>query len=129
MVNVIDSVGRLASSRGRATIAKLSPNRDNEQIAFIGGEVTSSKSAISLINAKSLGLGLTQQVELTPTCPMSEDRLRPMAVSTPEGSIMIFGGIKRGLNPSTNTPVYIASRRIEIIYPSINNLTQAIPSL
>ena len=129
MPNVIDSVGRLASSRGRAAIAKLSPNRDNEQIAFIGGEVTSSKSAISLINAKSLGLGLTQQVELTPTCPMSEDRLRPMAVSTPEGSIMIFGGIKRGLNPSTNTPVYIASRRIEIIYPSINNLTQAIPSL
>ena len=128
-INIKDAVGRLASSRGRATLARLSKDQENEQLVLIGGEVTSSKAAVSLINAKPLALGVSQQLELTPICPLSEDRLRPMAVTSPEGTVMIFGGVKRGLDPMTNLPVYLASRRIELIYPSISNITQAIPSL
>jgi hypothetical protein len=130
MVLVQDSVGRLASSRGHGTLVQLNPQAKIDQFAFVGGEVSSSKAAVSLINAQALSQGIDGgQIDLQPICPLSEDRYRPMAVTTPEGSVMIFGGVKRGNDPSNGTTVHIASRRIEVIYPAVDNISQSIPQL
>jgi hypothetical protein len=129
-VLVQDAVGRLASSRGHGTLVRINPQANIDHFAFVGGEVSSSKAAVSLINAQALSQGIDGgQIDLRPICPLSEDRYRPMAVTTPEGSVMIFGGVKRGNDPSSGTTVHIASRRIEVIYPAINNISQSIPQL
>ena len=130
MVIVQDAVGRLASSRGHGSLVKINTHSTKDQFAFIGGEVTSSKAAVSLINAQALSQGIDgAQLDLRPICPLSEDRYRPLTVTTPEGGVMIFGGVKRGTDPTNGATVHIASRRIEMIYPSVSNIAQTIPSL
>ena len=129
-VLVQDAVGLLSNARGHATLARINPRHTVDQFAFVGGEVTSSKTTVELINAQALSQGIMgAQASLNLSCPLSEDRTRTMAVTTPEGGVMIFGGVKRGNDPMSGSTVNIASRRIEMIYPTITNIAQAIPSL
>ncbi|MAD61897.1 MAG: hypothetical protein CMH49_10375 [Myxococcales bacterium] len=129
-VLVQDAVGLLNSARGHGTLVRMNQRQAVDQFAFIGGEVTSSKNTVELISAQALSQGVMgAQASLSLTCPLSEDRLRTMAVTTPEGGVMIFGGVKRGNDPTSGNAVNIASRRIEMIYPTITNIAQAIPSL
>jgi hypothetical protein len=86
------------------------------KFVLLGGEAGGSKAAVSVINTTNLSQGISNQVELTPTCPLSEDRYYPMTVTTAEGAVMVLGGIKRG-------DIYVPSRRIEMIYPQVTNIS------
>ena len=120
-ITVQDAVGLLTNTRGRAGFAMLREGNSRDKFVLIGGETGGSTAAVSIINTNNLSQGIGTQVELAPTCPLSEDRYRPMTVTTPEGAIMILGGIKRG-------DVYIPSRRIEVIYPQVNNISLVLNS-
>jgi hypothetical protein len=115
-ITVQDAVGLLASTRGRAGFAVLREGNAQSKFVLLGGEAGGSKAAVSVINTTNLSQGISNQVELTPTCPLSEDRYYPMTVTTAEGAVMVLGGIKRG-------DIYVPSRRIEMIYPQVTNIS------
>lgn len=126
-VQINPSVGNLAVSRGRSALGYLLEG-DSEQLLLIGGEGSGSQSDVSIINANNLALGIASAAEVRPTCPLSESRYRPMSVTTPEGAVMVFGGVMRGLD-SAGALKYTTSRRIEMIYPTVNDIRQVIPSI
>lgn len=129
-VVIQDAAGILSNSRGHGTLVRINPKQTIDQFAFVGGKNSSSTTTVEIISAQALSQGLMgAQASVNLTCPLSEDRMRSMAVTSPEGGVMIFGGVKQGNDPSSGSIVNIASRRIEMIYPTINNIAQAIPAL
>ena len=121
MALVQDAVGQLNTARGHATLVRINPYDIEDQFAFIGGyNNDNTTNAVEIINAQVLSQGLMgAQASVNLTCPLSEDRMRTMGVTTAEGAVMIFGGVKQGNDPMSGSRVNIASRRIEMIYPTI----------
>lgn len=115
-ITVQDGAGLLATARGRASLSPLRESGAQTKFVLAGGEARGSKSAVSIIDTTALGQGISNQAELKPICPLSEDRYHPMTVTTAEGGVMILGGVKRG-------GTYVPSRRVEMVYPQVNNLS------
>ena len=126
---VQDGVGTLDLARGSSALATLT-DPSGDHLVVVGGEAAGSRSEVTIINPVNLEMDVASNVVVSPTCPLSEDRYNPMAVQTQEGSVMIFGGVKRGRDPNTNGIVYIPSRRVEVVYPEMtSDLRPAIPGL